>query len=196
MSKHVTASKCLSLVQMYVACGGAAAAVAATSYSPSHALTHVLAAAASAGPAAALREAGAVTTAARMLCQHDRSRVGSGALSAAALRKAGAVAAAARVLCQHDGSRAGSGALPAPACSQPLSGAAAAGAPAGRHGAGAGLEAARDFGAGLLVDLGFVVDEGAAQAACLALAALCAGSPGARAELCREGVRLPAACRA
>ena len=144
-------------MQTYVACGGAAAAVAATSYSPSHALTHVLAAAASAGPAAALREAGAVTAAARVLRQHDGSRVDSGALSA-------------------------------PACTQPRSEFHMAGATAGRHAAGAGLEAARGCGAGFLV--------GAAQAACLALAALCAGSPGARAELCREGVRLPAAHQA
>ena len=155
---------CLHSVQMYVACGGAAAAVAATSYSPSHALTHVLAAAASVGPAAALREAGAVTAAARVLRQHDGSRVDSGALSAPA--------------CTH------------PLSTHPLSEFHMAGATAGQHATGAGLDAARGCGAGFLVDVG------AAQAACLALAALCAGSPGARAELCHEGVRLPAAHQA
>ena len=143
---------------MYVACGGAAAAVAAVGYSPSHALTHVLAAAASAGPAAALREGGAVRAAARVLHQQGlRFEAGSGALSG-------------------------------PECNQPLPETAAAGATAGRHGTGEGAGAARGCGAGFRV-----VDGGAAQAACLALAALCAGSPGARAELCREGVRLLAA---
>lgn len=144
---------CLSHGQLYVACGGATAAVAAVSYSPAHALTHILAAAANARPAASLREAGAVAVATRALSQRD------------------------------PGSRKVLVAASSPACSQP-SGTAAADVLAGCRRVRPGLDAAQGCGAG------FLGDQGAVQAACLALAALCAGSPGARAEFCREGVRV------